>query len=323
MSTHFDPSRGAAALAVLAALALGGCQCGAGDGERVLPRRREALAVPPPPIRILSETQSASGESPATLRYHVPEGSKFHLEKVVTATVSELIDTEKQPKKTLPAVTTAFELRAARGALAVEVMAPEIAAGAPDARAHAAAQLARYRTLLAGVKGRIAADDRGRLGRVGALFPGDGGELARRELAAALVDALVVLPPGPAGVGARWRVTRAVPRGASAVKQIADYRLVARDGDRLTVAVELLTVGERQPIALPNLPAGAHAEMLALRVFVEGQVVVDLASPTPLSAELTRRDKIQVRAVAAGRTLHDYYSESEARITLATRRDGP
>jgi hypothetical protein len=309
----------ALALALALALTATACQC---RKEPPAPERREVgLAIPAPPIRVLHEEVLHRGESPDSLRYRAAAGAVHEHRRRVATTLEELTDATRKPPRRLPAVTTRFTLRRAPdGGLAVEVHEPAIDAGADAAAIESTElQLARFRTLLAGKKSVIALDDRGHIGRVGALTPAGGGALARRDLAAALLDAVVVLPEGPIGVGGRWRVTRAVPRGASAVKQIATYELRERRGPTLTVDVELLTVGERQPISLPDLPPGARAEMLALRVHVSGTLTVDLAAPLAVGGELRRTDKIHVRTELAGRRLHDYYSQSESTLELETR----
>lgn len=307
-------------LAVAAALAAAaGCQRDEDKRERGSERRRRSVEVhkPPPPVRVLDEIVVSRGDGPHRLLRYRRSGRHRH-SRAATAEVSEIENRKKRPALELPRVTTRFAL-AWRGAgvLEIDIAAPEIAGGADrEASDYAEVQTARFRSLLAGKAASVVLSDRGVLGDVGGLA---GSNEARRELAAALVDSIVVLPEVPVGPGARWRVIRAVPRARTSVKQRATYTLKSIDGDRLVIAVELLTIGERQPVALTGPSPGTTSELLALRVWQTGELTVDLGAPTAVAGSLERSDTIHLRTTRRQKTLHDYFAQSRSRIELATR----
>lgn len=311
------------AAAAVASASGSSCQRKKKRGAETEPRSA-GVAVQGPPIKLLAEAVIERGAEPlALLRYRPLPTARYRFEKIASVTVRETIDAVHQPELALPAVTTELELSwvsPETGGLTTTATEPSIASGAERAAADfAESQLRRYRRLLSGRRGRIGVTARGMLGRVGAFDPPDSTGFASRLLAAALGDWVVVLPETPIGIGARWRVTRSVPRGASYVKTVASYALTGRSGGALEIDIELLTIGERQPITLPNLPAGGRAEMLALRVTATGKLTVDLASPTPIAGRLERSDVVHVRTSVGDRTLHDYYSESTGIIEVETR----
>ena len=300
-------------LAAAAVALSAGCQR---DRENKRHRRRAAeVHKPPPPIRVLHETVIKRGAEPhRLLRYQAAAGVEHIHRRAVTAEVSEIKNGEKQPLEKLPEVTTRFVLSwRSPGLLAVDVGEPS-----GDSAGDARVQTARFRALLAGKEATLELSERGLIGDVGGL----GTREARRELAAALVDSIIPLPEVPVGVGARWRVIRAVPRANTAVKHRATFTIESIEGDRLVIAVEQLTIGERQPIDLPAA-SGAVSELLALRVSQAGELVIDLSAPTAVSGNLERADTIHLRTTRQQKTLRDYFAQSESRVELATEKKLP
>jgi hypothetical protein len=307
---------GLSAIAIVA-VATAGCQRKDRDPERRPDAERRVARVekPPPPVRILNETVLTRGQEPRRLLRYRPAG-EHELIRTVTATLTEIEDGEKRAPRAMPAITHRFALIGTGSrVLDVGVAKPEIAGGKPPPVTELArAQTRRFEVLLAGRKARLAADDRGVMGDVAGL---SGSEEARRELAAALVDAFVVLPDVPVGVGARWRIERAVPRVRTHVKQRATYEIASIKDGVIELEVELLTVGERQPITLPG-PPGSVSELLALRVFQTGTLTVDLASPTAVAGALDRRDTVHMRSTMQQKTVRDYFAESKSEVKLRT-----
>lgn len=109
----------------------------------------------------------------------------------------------------------------------------------------------------------------------------------RDELTQRLLGQLVPLPEQPIGVGARWRAVTILRQGFVSVKQTAAYQLVALDGDRLTLAVDLRRVAGEQLVALPQAPSGAQLELVALFRATAGTLHVELDAALPTEGELT------------------------------------
>lgn len=309
------PRRACLATVAIAAILAPGCQRNDDTKKRRRETRVAKVKKPVPPIRLLSEAVVTRGKEPHRLLRYRRSDSRFRFSRGVTATLSEIENTKKKKPLELPEVTQRFTVSwGAPGLLEVAAAEPEVATGKSPAETKVAReQIRRFRSLVAGRSAQLKVDDRGLISDAGSLKP----ELARRELVASLVDAIVPLPEVPVGVGAKWRIERAIPRARTFVKQTATYTLEGFEGDRLIVAVDLLTVGERQPINLSG-PLESTSELLALRVFQKGKLTVDLGSATAMSGTLERSDTIHVRTTLRQKTLRDYFAQGQSEVSLET-----
>ncbi len=279
---------------------------------------------PETPIKVLREEVISEGSEPrALLRYRNTAKPATVLRQRAVATITDTVDGKRQPSIALPAVTTGFEVAWKQGdtlGLTIRGAAPEVIVGGEPAAAELAElNLARFRKLLAGKRAEIRFDPRGQLGA--AVVVGTADKETGREFLAALVDLVVPLPEVPVGVGAEWMFTRAVPRGRHVVKQLGRYKLVAKNGDTLTIDVALDTIGERQPIDVEaDLPIGAKAELLALRGRRTGTVTVVLTQAVPIKANYSRGDSIHTRVSQGDQILADLFSEGTTTIELTSKR---
>jgi len=308
---------GARVCLTVAAIAVAAPASGCQRKKKNEPERRAVeIKKPPPPVSILDEVVIGRGAKPHRLLRYKRSPTPRRFLRTVSATVSEIRDRKKQDPVKLPSVRTGFSLSWTETGLAVSIETPEIGQGKSAAIAYAREQTARFAGLLSGKNAVVELSDRGVMGAIGGL---DTAQAGRRELAASLVDSIVVLPDVPVGVGAKWRVVRAVPRAQTVVKQRANYELLSIDGDRIGVAVSLVNIGERQTIGLPA-PDGATSELLALKVTQSGEVSIDLSLPVPTAGSLERGDTIHIRATKQQKTVRDYFAESRATVVFETQK---
>jgi hypothetical protein len=138
----------------------------------------------------------------------------------------------------------------------------------------------------------------------------------RDELTQRLLGQLVPLPAEPIGRGARWTVVTVLRQGFGIVKQTARYQLVEVAGSRLTITVDLRRVGEEQRIDVPELPAGAQAELVALFRGITGRVEIELAAPLPIAGALTVEARAHQRLTMPDGKVSEVITEDVGTLTL-------
>lgn len=107
------------------------------------------------------------------------------------------------------------------------------------------------------------------------------------------------LPPGPVGVGARWRFSETLDVGAVHAVQAATLELASLDDRRALLDVHVLQHAPRQEIPHPLDPSTT----VLLEQFVgegSGRVVLDVTTGVPLEVRLTTTATLHVGALARG-----------------------
>ena len=140
----------------------------------------------------------------------------------------------------------------------------------------------------------------------------------REELTQRLLGQLVPLPLAPVGKGARWTAVTVLRQGFAVVKQTASYHLVAAEGDRLTLAIDLRRVAEEQLVELPDAPPGAQVELVALFRATTGTVTLELGAALPVSGELTVEARSHQRLTAANGQVSELITEDLGALALSS-----
>lgn len=296
------------------------------------PPRQPASAVPPalaePPIALPlreSFTVDDAGEAPRRkLRYALGASARRYT-VAAKLTARSFTGTAAQP--------TAVDIPPFRERFTVQVERPPGGAGQParwswrgepiaiDGDATAAAPyVLRWRQLLANRNATFSLDDRALPREItfaeDPLREHSGPE--REELTQRLLGQLVPLPLEPVGTGARWTAVTVLRQGFAVVKQTARYHLVAAEGDRLTLAVDLRRVAEEQLVDLPDVPPGAQVELVALFRATTGTVTVELGAALPVRGELTIEARAHQRLTAAGGQVSELITEDLGALDLSS-----
>lgn len=95
---------------------------------------------------------------------------------------------------------------------------------------------------------------------------------------------MVSFPDVPIGVGAVWEIHQQVMSGIT-LDQVSTATLVARDGDRFTVRVNIAQTPRDSAWELPN--EAGHLNIDSFTMAGDGILTIDPAQPLPVDGELT------------------------------------
>ena len=261
-------------------------------------------------------------------------------EHALTVTVRvdsrELVGDDWTPWGTLPELRYGLALgrEAEQDVLVVRglaLTAGEPAAAAPEIAAYVKRvtdELSqRFRDQVQGRRATAIIDARGRIEALEPMADAQPrpGAHTRHEMLQILAESLVPLPEEPVGVGARWRVTMLMRRGAGMVNQVGTYELVAveqggrggQDEPTWRIRATIHQDGEHQAVTAPELPSNVSAELLALLWRAHGELVVSPRSLTPRSGQLDIDYRVHSRLGSGGIQM-DLLLESKGTIELAT-----
>lgn len=277
------------------------------------PSRADAPPLDSPPALPArrSFTLESAGRAPrAPLRYAAaPTGLHYSVRAHLRA--RSFAPTPSPAPLEVPAITERFTMTPTPGQRAFTWLG-QLAQIEGDA---ALPYVARWRALLEGRRASLELDERGALGAL--TFANEPpGTAGRDELAQRLLGYLIPLPESPVGVGARWMVTTSLRQGSGVVEQTARYRLVARTGQTLRLAVDVRRVGDAQPLAAAGLPPGATLELVALFRAVTGEVSLRLDAPLPVG-QLAIEARGHQRLRLADGTTSDTITEDLGTLELA------
>ncbi|MEM9487570.1 MAG: hypothetical protein AAGC55_00430, partial [Myxococcota bacterium] len=180
--------------------------------------------------------------------------------------------------------------------------------------------MARYREQVERRRVTAVVGRRGRVGPV-SLSPDlearPEGELTARAIQQLLIESVVPWPDRPVGVGARWTAITVLYRDAVVVTQRAEYRLLAIEDSGVRLAATIAQVGESQQVTGPTMPRSVNAELVALSWKAEGELTVDLTSPTPIAGQLTVDYRVHGR-LTDRRGSKEHFLESQGTVTLSS-----
>jgi hypothetical protein len=87
------------------------------------------------------------------------------------------------------------------------------------------------------------------------------------------------LPEEPVGVGAVWDVTRVATIMGIRCQQTTSHELVAIDGDRVTLRLQMQQTALPQEYPVPGAPEDVRARIETFNAAGSGDVVIDLTKP--------------------------------------------
>jgi hypothetical protein len=289
-----------------------------------------AATIDLPAPRVHSFELLAPGKAPRqALRYGADAGERL-LTVAVRVDTREYTGKSWTPWGTLPEIRYGLALSREAGqpplsvrGLDVEIGQP--AAAEPDVAAYVtrvADEMAeRYRSQVQGRRASATIDARGRIELVEPTAGTDPapGAHTRREVLQILAESVVPLPEEPVGVGARWRVTMLLGRGAAMVNQVATYELVAIEkSGAWRIRATLAQDGENQMVTDPALPQGVTAELVALVWRAEGELQVSPTALTPLAGKLAVEYRVHSR-LHTSQGQQEFLLDSKGETELTTR----
>lgn len=125
------------------------------------------------------------------------------------------------------------------------------------------------------------------------------------------------LPEEPVGVGARWKVVMPIELPLIKMQQTATYELTSIQGDTGEFKIVLEQNAPPQTMTIPNLPAGAKADLKALESKASGTIQFDLTKIVPRS-DLTTNVRT-VMAVDAGGQAQELTMSMRVGIKIAPK----
>ncbi|WP_255450095.1 hypothetical protein [Skermania sp. ID1734] len=138
----------------------------------------------------------------------------------------------------------------------------------------------------------------------------DASDTAREAIEQALYLAVyraVSLPTGAIGLGATWTLQQQVA-GSIPLEQVTKAKLTDRDGDRLTIAVD---VSQTPKSPVWNLPNGAGTlDIDSYTMHGAGSVTIDLGLPLPVQGDIT---------IGGDQSYRDPHTKSLLRQTTSSR----
>ncbi len=168
-------------------------------------------------------------------------------------------------------------------------------------------------------RSRLRMDPRGHMRSGQVQFPRDSPaqvHAAMQQMTESLGQLSAPLPEPPVGVGARWTATTELRHGGMQLRQIGEYTLVSRDGDRARVEVTLRQELLDPKVTMPGMPG--QARVSEFRSSGKGAFELDLARVTPQSLAM----KSQLAATMELTVLGDSRPvKMELAIDLAMARD--
>jgi hypothetical protein len=173
---------------------------------------------------------------------------------------------------------------------------------------------------MVGMTGVMAMDDRGHVHEMSWTIP----DTVTPEVRAMLesmsqsADEMVVpLPEEPVGLGAEWYAVKEVPLMGMKLASTSRVKLVAIDGDRVTLRTSTEMSAGAQPVALPGLPAGTTAELLSCDGGGGAEVDLDLGWVAPLRMSVQSHTELVIEMTRAGSKER---LTVQARFTMESRR---
>jgi hypothetical protein len=112
---------------------------------------------------------------------------------------------------------------------------------------------------------------------------------------------MVRFPEPGVGVGATWRQTRGLDNNGIELEQTSQFEIVARDGDLLTLDMQVTQRPLTDKFTPPNKPGG-EVSLLQFDSRGGGRIVYDLAQLMPISARTRIATELTIEATIAGRS---------------------
>ncbi|WP_106087567.1 hypothetical protein [Enhygromyxa salina] len=112
---------------------------------------------------------------------------------------------------------------------------------------------------------------------------------------------MVQFPEPGVGTGAIWRDTHALANNGIELEQTSQFELVAREGDLLTLDLQVSRRPLTDKFTPPASQAGAEVSLLSFDSRGAGRIVYELANMMPIAAHTKSATAFTVEATIAGR----------------------
>lgn len=153
---------------------------------------------------------------------------------------------------------------------------------------------------LIGTRGTIVADAHGNtLSSEFAAPSGAPPELVE-NLKKSMAGTSANLPEQAVGTGARWQVKQSLSEGGTEVQQTATYVLSKLTDDGVTIDVQIEQTAQTGPLADPNLPPGATAELAKFQGVGKGSSSFRFDQPMVVSSDLSMNVDTTVKMAMQG-----------------------
>ena len=272
-----------------ATLTLALTACSSADDDPV-------AGVPAFPIDAPSVTLVNPGENPDEVRYSpdaewdtavaVSAGVDQHVAAPGEAEVADAPAGGNVNKTTLPLTVTAGEAPAPEGDEEDADSRIDFVVGSGK---HSDLDIGQDVAASEGFRMSWRADDTGRISTLKLLAPADAPQRGLQLVEPTLITLInnsVVFPDEPIGPGATWTVESRVA-GDTAMTRSTTYTLVSRDGDTLTLDTKVEEHPQNNNVTIdgPGELEGESVQVDSSRTTSEGQIVVDLHRPLPVSGQ--------------------------------------
>lgn len=263
-----------------------------------------------------------NGAEPRTpLRFEFTEGAPFRVEMVMKVGIEIEIDGQVLPSTAVPAtrVVMAGKIDRVEDDTAEYSFRYEDVTVEPDAGIDPQVVQAMEGAFAAvdGVSGTAAVTTRGATSRAEVDTSTIADPTAKStldSLTSQMSSLTVPFPAEAVGVGARWRGTSAVTLNGVETRATTTYTLAQREGNTFRVELDQDVSASSGEVDVPEMPAGASAEIVSYDVANNGFVAGTLDSVMPTSSELRGGGDIQMRIRQGQET-----NEMKQRLTLELR----
>lgn len=116
------------------------------------------------------------------------------------------------------------------------------------------------------------------------------------------MDSMVApLPKEEVGVGAKWAALTRVSSNGADFLQMARYTLKQRDGEKLTIDIEIEQAAAKGSIDAPGLPPGVKTKLTSIDSAGKGSMLIDLKKITPVTSQMKMTMKMALNVEAQGK----------------------
>jgi hypothetical protein len=129
------------------------------------------------------------------------------------------------------------------------------------------------------------------------------------------------LPAEPIGVGAKWKVKRAVEQNGVPAVEEDSYELIARMGDQLRIKLVMTQTATPQEVHAANVPPGTKVRLDALESSGNGEILLDLGKPMPIRQEMKMSSR-SLMSVSGGGQRNQMEMVSIVESSLAESKPG-
>lgn len=254
----------------------------------------QPLAAAPPSQTVVTLIEAGAAPRRA-LRYAMPASYDRTLAMVMRMRMgmemgaNPAVTVDVPPMRLLTRIGVEERLGDSEVRCRYEISSAEVQPGPPESAAMREELAGKLKSFV-GTRGGMRVDHRGRASDVTMVVPDGVAPDIRSALDSsrrAMEQLAAPLPSEPVGVGARWRVVQRLDFGGMVMTQTVDFRLVAAEGDVLTIESSGTQSAAAQPIRNPDMPAGTSAELISLAGTLTGKTRVDLRELVPLEATVS------------------------------------